>query len=202
MTTHLDRPAPAAAASPAADDGAGAGTFGLPTTTALVIGTGVFALYSPSPPWTSASPRVAASPAGRWGRRKIARIITQTLGSAADPAFAIPSTFIGYGRPDPEARRLAAERGWKVKADGENWRRVVGSLTPQRVVETRLNRRLLDAGVLIICAGGGGAPVVRNQDGHLEGAHAVVERDTTTNFIAGNYSAGFGAVPLEGEGRR
>ncbi len=95
--------------------------------------------------------------------REIATVITQTLVSAADPAFADPAKFVGPVYPEADARRVAAERGWTVKADGNAWRRVVASPSPLRVVETRLIRQLLDSGVVVICAGGGGAPVVRNR---------------------------------------
>jgi carbamate kinase len=116
--------------------------------------------------------------------REIAGVITQTLVSAADPAFADPAKFVGPVYAEADARRVAAERGWTVKADGNAWRRVVASPGPLRVVETRLIRRLLDAGTLVICAGGGGAPVVRNRLGELEGVEAVVDKDSTTGLLA------------------
>ena len=116
--------------------------------------------------------------------REIACVITQTLVSAADPAFADPAKFVGPVYPEADARRVAAERGWTVKADGNAWRRVVPSPSPLRVVETRLVRQLLDAGVVVICAGGGGAPVVRNRLGALEGVEAVVDKDSTTGLLA------------------
>jgi carbamate kinase len=116
--------------------------------------------------------------------REIASVITQTLVSATDPAFADPAKFVGPVYPEAEARRIAAERGWTVKADGEAWRRVVASPIPLRVVETRLIRQLLDANVVVICAGGGGAPVVRNRLGELEGIEAVVDKDSTAGLLA------------------
>jgi carbamate kinase len=116
--------------------------------------------------------------------REIACVITQTLVSAADPAFADPAKFVGSVYPEAEARRIAAERGWTVKADGNAWRRVVASPSPLRVVETRLIRQLLDADAVVICAGGGGAPVVRNRLGELEGVEAVVDKDSTTGLLA------------------
>src|SRR3546814_15701769 len=74
--------------------------------------------------------------------RQVAAIINQTLVSAADPAFENPTKFIGEVYDEGTAHRLAAERGWTVKADGQHWRRVVGSPEPQRVVEPRLIRLL------------------------------------------------------------
>jgi carbamate kinase len=116
--------------------------------------------------------------------REIAGVITQTLVSASDPAFADPAKFVGPVYPEAEAIRIAAERGWSVKADGDAWRRVVPSPIPLRVVETRLIRQLLDSGAVVICAGGGGAPVVRNRLGELEGIEAVVDKDSTTGLLA------------------
>jgi len=116
--------------------------------------------------------------------RQVAAIINQTLVAADDPAFADPTKFVGEVYTEDEARRLAAERGWTVKPDGDHWRRVVGSPTPQRVVETRLIRLLLASGALVVCAGGGGVPVVRNELGELEGVEAVVDKDLTASVLA------------------
>ena len=116
--------------------------------------------------------------------REIACIVTQTLVSATDAAFSDPAKFVGPGYPEAEARGIAAKRGWTVKADGSAWRRVVASPMPLRIVETRLIRQLLDADVVVICAGGGGAPVVRNRHGELEGTEAVVDKDFTSGLLA------------------
>src|SRR5690606_1053402 len=82
-----------------------------------------------------------------------------------DPAFAAPSKFVGRAYDREEAEKLAAEHGWTVKQDGGHWRRVVPSPAPQRVVETRLIRRMMGEGVIVVCAGGGGIPVVRDPRG-------------------------------------
>lgn len=116
--------------------------------------------------------------------RQVAAIINQTLVSAADPAFEDPTKFIGEVYDEETARRLAAERDWTVKPDGKHWRRVVGSPQPQRVVETRLIRMLLTAGALVVCAGGGGVPVIRNEVGLLDGVEAVVDKDLTASVLA------------------
>jgi carbamate kinase len=60
----------------------------------------------------------------------------------------------------------------------------VGSPTPKRVVETRLIRLLLESGAVVVCAGGGGVPVIRNEDGRLEGVEAVVDKDLATSVLA------------------
>jgi carbamate kinase len=117
-------------------------------------------------------------------RREVASLITQTLVSAADPAFGAPTKFVGAGYSEAQAKELSASRGWVCKKDGAAWRRVVASPAPLRIVETRLIRRLLDAGAVVVCAGGGGAPVVRNEHGELQGADAVVDKDATTATLA------------------
>ncbi len=117
-------------------------------------------------------------------RRQVAAIINQTLVEAHDPAFANPTKFVGEVYDETEAKRLAAERGWTVKPDGDHWRRVVGSPTPKRVVETRLIRLLLESGAIVVCAGGGGVPVVRNEQGLLDGVEAVVDKDLTSSVLA------------------
>ena len=116
--------------------------------------------------------------------RQVAAIINQTLVEANDPAFAEPSKFVGEVYDEQEAHELAAARGWEIRPDGDKWRRVVGSPKPQRVVETRLIRLLLESGAIVVCAGGGGVPVIRNEQGHLEGVEAVVDKDLTTAVLA------------------
>ncbi|MGZ4704154.1 MAG: carbamate kinase [Acidimicrobiales bacterium] len=116
--------------------------------------------------------------------RQVAAIINQTLVAADDPAFADPTKFVGEVYDEAEARALAQARGWVVKPDGDRWRRVVGSPVPQRVVETRLIRLLLLSGAVVVCAGGGGVPVIRNEQGRLEGVEAVVDKDRTASVLA------------------
>ena len=116
--------------------------------------------------------------------RQVAAIINQTLVEAADPAFDDPTKFVGEVYTQDAATRLAAGRGWVVKPDGTGWRRVVGSPRPQRVVETRLIRLLLESGAVVVCAGGGGVPVIRDSAGLLRGVEAVVDKDLTSAVLA------------------
>lgn len=116
--------------------------------------------------------------------RQVCALLNQTLVSAADPAFAAPTKFVGPVYAREEAERLAAERGWTVRADGPHWRRVVPSPDPQRVVETRLIRLLLSSGAVAVCAGGGGVPVIRDEEGQLTGVEAVVDKDLTASLLA------------------
>jgi carbamate kinase len=121
--------------------------------------------------------------------RQVAAVLNQTLVSAEDPAFGTPSKFVGPVYDESEARRLAAELGWQVARDGDRWRRVVPSPLPRQVVETRTVRRLLDAGVVVVCAGGGGVPVVRDETGRLRGVEAVVDKDLATAVLAESLAA-------------
>jgi carbamate kinase len=121
--------------------------------------------------------------------RQIATLLSQTLVSAVDPAFDNPTKFVGEVYDEQRAKQLAEERGWVVKQDGEHWRRVVPSPRPQRVVETRLIRLLLTSGAVVVCAGGGGVPVIRNAEGKLEGVEAVVDKDLTASLLAESLEA-------------
>jgi len=121
--------------------------------------------------------------------RQVACVITQTLVAADDPAWADPTKFIGPVYDEPEARRLADERGWQVRADGGAWRRVVASPDPVKVVEESLLELLLWQEAIVVCAGGGGVPVVRDADGRLQGVEAVVDKDRTSAILAASVKA-------------
>ena len=123
--------------------------------------------------------------------RHVAAIINQTLVMESDPAFDNPTKFVGEVYEEEEAKRLADERGWVMKPDGKWFRRVVGSPKPQRVLETRLIRSLLETGSVVVCAGGGGIPVVRDSRGHRVGVEAVVDKDLTAAVLAEHLEADF-----------
>ena len=116
--------------------------------------------------------------------RQVVALINQTLVSAVDPAFENPTRFIGQIYDQAEAEKMAKENGWTVRQDGQYWRRVVPSPQPQRVIETRLIRQLLRSGTVVVCAGGGGIPVVRNSIGQLEGVEALIDKDLTGATLA------------------
>jgi len=116
--------------------------------------------------------------------RQVASMLNQTLVLAHDQALDHPTKFVGEVYEEEEAKRLAGERGWTVSQDGSGWRRVVGSPKPQRVVETRMIRLLLRSGAVVVCAGGGGVPVVRNERGKLRGLEAVIDKDLTAAVLA------------------
>lgn len=116
--------------------------------------------------------------------RPLVAVITQTVVNAADPAFGTPTKFVGPVYDELTAQRLAAAQHWTVAPDGKAWRRVVPSPEPLRVVERGPIMALLDAGCLVVCGGGGGAPVIEDHDGHLVGVEAVVDKDLTATQIA------------------
>jgi len=116
--------------------------------------------------------------------RRVATLLTQTVVDADDPAFADPSKPIGPVYSSVEGQRLAADRGWQVKPDGPYVRRVVPSPTPVDIVEIETIRLLLDAGVLVVCAGGGGIPVIATPLGGLAGVEAVVDKDLAAALLA------------------
>jgi len=121
--------------------------------------------------------------------KPLATILTMTQVDAEDPAFANPTKFVGPVYDEPTAHRLANERGWRVAPDGPYWRRVVPSPMPQRIVETRVVRLLLTSGAVVVCAGGGGVPVIRNESGQLQGVEAVVDKDLATAVLAESLEA-------------
>ena len=111
-------------------------------------------------------------------------LICQTLVSANDPAFASPTKFAGPVYNEATARQLAVERGWDIRQDGTSWRRVVPSPEPAELIDLPLIRLLLAEGTIVICAGGGGIPVVRDMAGRLWGVEAVVHKDLTAALLA------------------
>ncbi len=113
-----------------------------------------------------------------------ATILTMVEVDPLDPAFENPSKPIGPVYSRDEARRLAQEHGWSVAPDGEYWRRVVPSPLPQRVFEIRPIRWLLERGVVVICAGGGGIPTMYQDGGTLIGAEVVIDKDRASALLA------------------
>jgi carbamate kinase len=118
------------------------------------------------------------------GGRPAATLLTQVIVDAEDPAFAHPTKFIGPVYDRSTSERLAAERGWHVAPDGPHWRRVVPSPEPRSIVELLTIRLLVEAGVLVVCVGGGGIPVIVDRDGRLRGVEAVIDKDRAASLLA------------------
>jgi len=108
-----------------------------------------------------------------------------------DPAFVHPSKFVGPGYNDDEKGIIAREKGWAFEQDGDRWRRVVASPRPQRIVEIKPIRWLLERGVIVICTGGGGIPVISGgKEGEiLAGIEAVIDKDLASAVLAEELSA-------------
>jgi carbamate kinase len=115
-----------------------------------------------------------------------ASILTMIEVDSDDPAFANPTKFVGPIYDDAAADALAAEKGWVFKRDGEKLRRVVPSPAPKRIFEIRPIRWLLEHGVLVICAGGGGIPTtwVPDRERTLGGVEAVIDKDLASELLA------------------
>ncbi|HTU78414.1 MAG TPA: carbamate kinase [Solirubrobacteraceae bacterium] len=126
---------------------------------------------------------------GELPQRKVATLLTQVIVDAADPAFAAPSKPIGPVYDREQAQRLARERGFAIAPDGRSWRRVVPSPEPRRIVEIEPIRILLEAGVIVICAGGGGVPVIEAAGGGLIGVEAVIDKDLAAALLARQLAA-------------
>ncbi|HEU0335408.1 MAG TPA: carbamate kinase [Gaiellaceae bacterium] len=115
--------------------------------------------------------------------RRVATLLTQVVVAPDDAAFGRPTKPIGPVYAETDARRLAAERGWTVARDGPAWRRVVSSPEPRAIVELETIRLLVEHGVLVVCTGGGGIPVVR-EHGLLRGVEAVIDKDLAAAVLA------------------
>jgi len=113
-----------------------------------------------------------------------ASILTMIEVDPSDPAFGDPTKFIGPVYEESEARRLAEEKNWSIKQDGDKWRRVVASPLPKRIFEIRPIKWLLEKQTIVICAGGGGIPTVYDEDRKLQGSEAVIDKDLASELLA------------------
>jgi carbamate kinase len=116
--------------------------------------------------------------------RKVAGLLTLVEVAADDPAFTHPSKPIGPTYDHTEAQRLQQQYGWNVAPDGEGFRRVVPSPEPRRIIELPTIELLLATGAVVICAGGGGIPVIYSETEGLVGVEAVIDKDLVTALLA------------------
>jgi len=121
--------------------------------------------------------------------RRIATLLTQIEIDPGDPAFVHPSKPIGPGYKPATAKMLAEARGWTVARDGDGWRRVVASPEPRTILELETIRRLVEDETLVICAGGGGIPVIASGGGRIEGVEAVIDKDLAAALLAARLDA-------------
>ena len=115
---------------------------------------------------------------------RTATVLTRVLVQPDDPSFAQPTKPIGRFFRDEHEARVAAGSGLNVASDaGRGWRTVVASPQPKEIIEVEQIRSLVEGGILVIAAGGGGIPVVRT-DSCLEGVEAVIDKDRASAVLA------------------
>ena len=126
---------------------------------------------------------------GRGIDTPVVTLLTQMVVDADDPGFKNPTKPIGPFYSEQEAQALAAEKGYTMKEDaGRGWRRVVASPIPAEIVELDSIKELIGSAVVITC-GGGGIPVLRREDGALEGVAAVIDKDFAAELLAESIDA-------------
>ena len=117
---------------------------------------------------------------------QVATVLTVITVDPDDLAFACPSRFVGPVYHRDASDLLAAKKGWTFRRDGTAWRRVVPSPEPRQILEIKPITWLLDHGAVVICAGGGGIPLVHptSAPGELVSAEAVIDEDLASEMIA------------------
>lgn len=118
------------------------------------------------------------------GAHACATLLSQVVVDAQDAAFTAPTKPIGLHYDETQAQELAASKGWVMKPDGSRWRRVVASPMPLEIPDIDVIETMAARGVVTICLGGGGVPVVREVDGSLRGVEAVVDKDHASALLA------------------
>ena len=116
--------------------------------------------------------------------RTVATLLTQIRVDPDDPAFDKPTKFVGPVYDKAQAEEMAERHGWQIAQDGEHWRRVVPSPAPVEIPDLKVIRQLLVHGTIVVCAGGGGIPVVARPDGSLTGVQAVIDKDAASALLA------------------
>ena len=118
-------------------------------------------------------------------KKEMATILTTTAVSADDPAFQNPTKFVGPVYAESDARSLAETYGWDIAQDGDWWRRVVPSPEPMHIRQADTISTLSDMGLIVLCVGGGGVPVIADyEQGTLRGVEAVIDKDLASGVLA------------------
>jgi carbamate kinase len=122
--------------------------------------------------------------------KQVVALVTQTRIDPADPALQQPSKPIGAFYSAAEAQHMQQERGWTMIEDaGRGWRRVVSSPRPCEIIESDVISAMVEAGFVVICTGGGGVPVIANEQGDLVGVEAVIDKDLASSLLASTLQA-------------
>ncbi len=120
----------------------------------------------------------------------VASVVTQVVVDKNDPGFKNPTKPIGGFYDEAEAKKAKTEQGWFMKEDsGRGWRRVVASPEPKEIVEEEAIKTLVEKGMAVIAVGGGGIPVIRLDNGDLQGTAAVIDKDRASCLLAKNLKA-------------
>ncbi len=123
-------------------------------------------------------------------QRNVTSVLTQTVVDSRDPMFHQPTKAIGPRFDRNKAEQHRQTRGWHiVEEPGLGYRRVVPAPPPLEIVEIEDIKRLVESGTVVITAGGGGIPVIRTEDGRLEGIEAVVDTDQVACILANQLEA-------------
>jgi len=116
--------------------------------------------------------------------RQVATLLTRVEVSHDDPAFDAPDKPVGPVYRGARMRELAGQRGWRLGDDGAGFRRLVASPMPQRFLGLATIRMLVNAGQIVVCAGGGGIPVIVDANGAMAGVEAVIDKDRASALLA------------------
>ena len=117
-------------------------------------------------------------------KRNVVTLVTQVLVDKNDPLFLNPTKPIGSFYTKEEAEKIIHEKGYTMKEDaGRGYRRVVASPLPIDVIEKESIKTLVEKGNIVICAGGGGIPVIE-KNGKIEGVAAVIDKDYASAKVA------------------
>ncbi|WP_449276777.1 carbamate kinase [Leucobacter sp. GX24907] len=131
--------------------------------------------------------------------REVAAILTTTVVDESDPAFEHPTKLIGPQYSAQDADQAAATYRWTIARDGELFRRVVPSPSPERIVQAPLIGRLLTDGIPVVCVGGGGVPVRIDGRGRQVGMQAVVDKDLASAALAAELRADMLVMLTDGD---
>jgi carbamate kinase len=121
--------------------------------------------------------------------RPVATLLTMVEVDPKDPAFNNPTKFIGPVYEEADAKKIAQDNNWSIKADGKKWRRVVPSPLPKRIIEINPIRWLLEKNTIVIASGGGGIPTMYDSDHNLQGVEAVIDKDLSSELLARELNA-------------
>jgi carbamate kinase len=130
----------------------------------------------------------------------VVTVLTQVIVDINDTAFTHPTKPIGAVFNEQQAKLLADKYNWSIAPDGEYFRRVVPSPKPKSIVELNAIRLLVDKGMIVICAGGGGIPVHIDDNGKYRGVEAVIDKDYCSSLLADNIDADLLVIATDVDG--